>query len=247
MIDKAVFMALGMFTILPTRKGSWHPDAAPLISPILPFIGAFIGLVWYFVAVWAVKLPIALCSAAIALTPIILTGLLHIDGFIDTADAVLSRRSLEERRGILKDPAVGAFGVVSVICLHMLQFCAVYSIAAAGKDFIPLVYITIMSRCVAGFSILTLKPLSLTGYMHTFKNGAKPRHVAMIVVTAMLFLVLAFATGGPIALVEPVAVLAGSACVSAYLYRQMKGFSGDLCGCAIVVGELCGLLAMAII
>ena len=247
MLFRAFFMALGMFSIFPTRNNSWNLACAPLIMPMYPFVGLVIGLAWFAIALITGGLPIALHSAAIGLAPIILTGLLHIDGFMDTADAVLSRQSLEDKRRILKDSNVGTFAVVSVICLFFLQFCSVYSIAAEGKDFAVLIFIPIASRCAIGVALLNLSLISQSGYMHTFQEGAKLRHTLAIVATMAVALVAAYVVGGMIALAVFCVILICAACASAYLYRQLQGFSGDLCGCASVVSELCGLLVLAIL
>lgn len=245
MLFKAFFMALGMFSLFPTRKNSWDPAYAPLIIPMFPAVGLVIGLAWYAIAMATRDLPVMLHSAAITLVPFILTGFLHIDGFMDSADAVLSRRPLEERRRILKDSNVGAFAVVSVTGLILLQFCAVFSVATEGGAFSALIYIPVISRCFLGVLVLNLTPISNSGYMHTFKEGTKLRHSLTIACTAVLFLILIYTTGGIIALMKPAAVSLGVICTTAYLYNQLQGFSGDLCGCAITVGELCGLIALA--
>lgn len=53
---------------------------------------------------------------------IIITGMLHLDGFMDVCDAILSRRSKEEKLRILKDSATGAFAVIPLVILFFLQF-----------------------------------------------------------------------------------------------------------------------------
>jgi len=236
-----------MFSIFPTKKNSWEPAYTALVMPMLPFVGLVIGLAWYTTALSTAELPIMLHSAAIALTPTILTGALHIDGFMDTADAVLSRRPLEEKRRILKDSTVGAFAVVSAICMFLLQLCAAYSIAEGGKTFHFLIFIPVVSRSVAGVAVMGLKPISQSGYMHTFKEGTKLWHIMTIVITSAMSLAVAFATGGVTSLTVLCVVLSGTAFMSLYLYKQLQGFSGDLCGSAIASGELFGLITLAVI
>lgn len=47
-----------------------------------------------------------------ALLPILVTGGIHMDGFMDTSDALASWQSPEKRLEILKDSHVGAFAVL---------------------------------------------------------------------------------------------------------------------------------------
>lgn len=41
------------------------------------------------------------------LLPLIVSGGIHLDGLVDTADALYSRRETEKKLEILKDPHVG--------------------------------------------------------------------------------------------------------------------------------------------
>ena len=44
--------------------------------------------------------------------PIIITGGIHLDGLLDTADALSSYKSMEEKLEILKDSHTGAFAII---------------------------------------------------------------------------------------------------------------------------------------
>mgnify|MGYP003392776405 FL=1 len=52
-----------------------------------------------------------------AVYPYLVTGFLHLDGFMDVTDAVKSWRDLERRREILKDSHVGSFAVINLVLL----------------------------------------------------------------------------------------------------------------------------------
>ena len=54
---------------------------------------------------------------SIVLLGILLSGGLHMDGFIDTSDAFFSYKDRMKRFEILDDPRVGAFGVMAVVLL----------------------------------------------------------------------------------------------------------------------------------
>ena len=67
-----------------------------------------------------------MAGAVLAGWPWLATGFLHLDGFMDSCDAILSRRDLEERRRILKDPHTGSFAVISLVILTILSLGAFY-------------------------------------------------------------------------------------------------------------------------
>ena len=93
-----------------------------------PLIGAVVGIITaaiigglYFVT--GGRLPIFTGALAFTL-PIILTGGIHCDGFIDSVDGLFSGREREKILEIMKDSRVGAFGAVSLILLAALEISA---------------------------------------------------------------------------------------------------------------------------
>lgn len=71
-----------------------------------------------------------LAAALVVAADLALTGMLHLDGLADTADAVLPAHLPEERRlAIMKEPSVGAFGVGAVGAALLLRFAALASMA----------------------------------------------------------------------------------------------------------------------
>jgi len=245
---KGFVMSMGMFSIIPVPKNSWNDKYIPLVIPCLPLVGAVLGLVWYGFAhalAW-LNTPLMIQCAVALLVPFIINGFIHADGYMDTADAVFSRRSLDEKKRILKDPHLGAFAAIAIVGLFIFQFCAVYTVIDAQKKLLALAFIPVISRCVAGAGMLNLKPAFETGYNAMFRAGVKPRHTVFICMTALVCLAAAWLVLGLAAL--PLLAEAAAGILSiAYLYRQFQGMSGDLSGCVITVSEFAALLCMALI
>ena len=109
-----LFMAWGMFLSIPCPCKIWDEKARPWQLVYLPVAGLLVGALWALAA-YALgsfdRLP-ALRAAVLAALPFLLTGFLHLDGFMDCCDAIFSRRPLEKRREILKDSHVGSFAVI---------------------------------------------------------------------------------------------------------------------------------------
>ena len=60
--------------------------------------------------------------------PIIITGGIHMDGFLDTQDALGSYQPRERRLEILKDSHAGAFAIIScAVYLMMYVACLLYT------------------------------------------------------------------------------------------------------------------------
>src|SRR5471030_2724588 len=127
---KGFMMALSMFTVLPTPYIKWDDEGALNMMKFYPIIGLIVGGIWsiiyYFIDIF--NISIILKSVIIMIVPFIITGMLHLDGFMDVCDAILSRREKEEKLRILKDSTTGAFSVISLVILFFLQFGGIYSV-----------------------------------------------------------------------------------------------------------------------
>ena len=122
------FMAWGMFLAIPCPKKIWSETARRKMLACLPFVGIVVGAVWALCAWLAWYLPHPLGAALCAAAPWLVTGFLHLDGFMDVCDGILSRRDLETRRRILKDSHCGAFAVICMVLLAMAQWSAFLSV-----------------------------------------------------------------------------------------------------------------------
>jgi adenosylcobinamide-GDP ribazoletransferase len=244
---KALLMSVGMFSVLPVPKQHWDERCVSWVIPFFPVVGGLIGCLWYVIALFATEFPLPLQSVVVLLVPFFLSGFLHLDGYIDTADAFFSRQNLEEKKRILKDSHIGAFGVVAVICLLLIQFCVIQTIIIEKKTVLAFVFIPIISRCVTGIALLNMKPMSETGYAVMFRENTKPTHTLFLLVFFIVTSIFAVLLGNIEVWFGLITVIVSALSVLVYLNRQFQGLSGDLCGCVISVSEMCGLLCVAIL
>ena len=238
-------MSIGMYSILPVPKKNWDERWLPWVIPWMPVVGGLIGIVWYAVAHITVGWPLPIRTATVLLTPFVLSGLLHLDGYMDTADAYFSRRNLEEKKRILKDAHVGAFAVIALTSLFLLQFCAVETILIEKKPLMAFLFIPVGARCATAIMLLQLPAMEETGLAATFKKNTGKRHVAFLTGLAAITLAAAGWFAVNILIVSLVVFAAGLG-VMIYLVSQFRGVSGDLCGCAITLSELFGLLSLSL-
>lgn len=241
-----VVMALSMFTVIPMPQ-VWDETAFVWVMPAFPLAGAVIGAIWYGVALLLALLgaPPALYACVLLLAPLLLSGFIHMDGYMDTCDAVFSRAPLEKKRAILKDSHVGAFAVIAFGVYMALGWAALHGALERGADARLFLFIPVLSRCVAGFALLTARPISDTGFGATFRKGTTRIHTLFVAALALLCVVTGYAVCGPRVLYALGSLLLGGALAAMYVIRQLDGISGDLCGFIVTVGELCALLALA--
>ncbi len=166
-------MAWGNFCSLPCPSKRWDQNYQALMLGFLPLVGLIIGIIWaavYFALVYF-GFPFFVVSFLITLLPFALCGFMHMDGFMDCCDAIMSRRPLADRQRILKDSNTGAFAVVSMIFFVLGYFCFLSTAVTTGVDFVNMVMIVVMSRAVSGLHVLIAKPMAQSQYAN-MKDGS---------------------------------------------------------------------------
>ena len=97
---------------------------------------------------------------------------------------------------------------------------------------------------MSAFCVTALRPIGHSQYTALNRSAATP-------IAAGVMLLLTLVVGGiwisARAAVCLSAVAAGYALAMAAAVRALKGVSGDLAGYSLCVGELCGLIALAIL
>ena len=238
---RAFFMCLGMFTSIPCPYRPWDEDARDWMLVMLPVVGLVIGLLWAALTWLGGRLLPRPWAAMLAALPWLLTGFIHLDGYMDTCDAMLSWRPLEKRLEILKDSHTGAFAVVGLGLLMMFSY-------EAADGFLlhdgcaPLIFIPIVSRCGSAFSVLTLRPIGHSQYAEM--KSQLPQRIAVAAIWLLAVIACALWLG-PWAALGLLIETAAYALAMTWVYRTLKGVSGDVAGFALTVSECVALIAMA--
>lgn len=240
---KAFLMCFSMFCAIPCPIRFWDNSLRPLMTAMLPAVGLVIGLIWTLAAFLCEFFDVPPMLAAMALTvlPWLLSGYMHLDGFMDSCDAILSRRDLEERRRILKDPLTGSFAVICIVILALVCFAAFAE--ADLSDFWALAAVPVITRGLSAIAVQILKPISHSQYAKTDHPAYAAAIPAVWVVLALAFSVF---IGGRAWLC---ALGAGAGWCAACFngYRQLDGMSGDISGYAITIGEACAAVMFAFV
>lgn len=250
-IFKACGMSMTMFCAIPMPFHSWDDESRPLMTACLPVVGLEIGVVWALLCFVLQKLvalsilPHALAAGIFTVYPYLVTGFMHLDGFMDVTDAVKSCRDLQRRREILKASDVGAFAVVAVSILVIMSFAA--SMSLSFKENIPiLIFIPIISRCCSALAVTVLPTMETSQFSGKYRDGIKKSHVVSICIVAATTCILA-AIICEIYAVTLVAVFAGYALALRKAYKNLEGMNGDIAGYSLSVSELCGVVAYALV
>jgi adenosylcobinamide-GDP ribazoletransferase len=246
---KGFIMALSMFTIIPTPYIEWDDDGAKNMMKFYPIIGGIVGVIWsvIYYLINFLRVSIVLKSTIIMMVPFIVTGMLHLDGFMDVCDAILSRRDREEKLRILKDSTIGAFAVISLLILFFLQFGSIHSIIEKNISFYMLILIPIISRSIVAYFLLsrtTIKESTLGTY---FKKGTNIADISIMIVSLILMTIISLMLLNYYGLILVLSIILGVTWAVEKCKKEFGGISGDVAGFALVVGELIGILTLGVI
>ena len=239
----AFAMCQSMFCSIPAPQ-IWDEKAKDKMLLFLPIVGLEIGAIWAGLA-WLCRLlnlPSMITALVLSAYPYIVTGFLHLDGYMDVTDAVKSWRDLERRREILKDSHVGSFAVIGIVLLMLAQF-AFFASAPTDANFLILIVVPAMSRCCSSLAVTGLKPMSTSQYA----DQKKPKsHMVVLTVMLVAFLAAGFLLCGKYGFTL-IGSLVGYGLALRRAYKSLEGMNGDISGYALTIGELCAVAVYALL
>lgn len=260
---RGFMMAWGNFTAVPCPYRQWREEDRRAMLCMLPLVGLIMG--GLTAALWVLldfmQVPPILTGVILTSGYFMSTGFIHLDGFMDCSDAIMSRRpELEDRQRILKDSAVGAFAVIAV-CVMFMVFAA--SMIAMAEEFtsakagvLPVMFA--LSRGLAADGVLRFPAMDVSGYSSMAGQGKQISVVesAVYVFTAALPIVIFIVSVSPaagqasglITLAGAVVTTMASGIITCYRDRkQLGGMNGDIAGHMIVMSEAAGVFAAALL
>ncbi len=246
----AFLAAVRFLTVFPVPARSQAPDTAGRSISYFPLVGLVIGMVLAGLD-WLLRpvTPPALTAALLIVALVILTGGLHMDGFLDTCDGLAGYRTAEERRRIMRDSRVGAFGAIGAVLLLLVKYAALLSIPA--RWLAPaLVLMPVLSRWSMAYAIRAYPNARPEGLGAAFKQGASRERVWLA--TALLLLIAAGAAGltslGWLAVAALIVLVwLGSNIFALWMKSKFAGLTGDSYGAINEVSEVVVLMAVAVL
>lgn len=235
------FMAWGMFLAIPCPFPKWDEKARSRMMVCLPLVGGIVGGLWALAA-WLLRgASLPLRAAVLAMVPWLCTGFLHLDGYMDVCDAILSRRDLETRQKILKDSHCGAFAVICMVLLALGQ----WSIALSAEKICygALALVPVATRACASIAVQTLPRLTTSQYAKMKCDVAAVTAVSLMLAATVIAPVLLWGLAG----LAPLAAAAGYWLAALHGFRDLHGMSGDISGFALTLGELAGLAVICLV
>jgi adenosylcobinamide-GDP ribazoletransferase len=239
---KGLIMGIQFFTSIPipyaVPMDRDHIERAVRTLPVLGLLqGAFYAGLLYLLLNWTPLSPLA-SAFFVWLALILVTGGIHLDGWMDASDAFFSFREKDKRLEIMKDPHMGAFGVLSVIVLLSARFLFIYEIVLHAVDtiYVLIMLIPFFSKSMTGVLTIKVRAAKEDGLGTMFKKAAGrytlwfyPIYIAIVL--AALWLVKPEAIGGAVILVLMTGLFILIAARKAV--KWFGGITGDVLGASI--------------
>ncbi|EXB47593.1 adenosylcobinamide-GDP ribazoletransferase [Acinetobacter sp. 1000160] len=237
------WIALQFLAVLPIELKTM-PSAKQNGQAMLfyPLVGLLLGFILFTSAMLLTKLPIILSAALILVLWIWLTGGLHLDGLADTADAWVGGFGDPERTlNIMKDPACGPIGVLSLVVICLLKFVALY-VLLEQQIAAFLIVLPMLGRSVPLFLFLTTPYVRTQGLGRSMTDFMPKKRLWMVFVITIALLCM-FKWLGLIALLVFLVMLFY---MRSLFIKRIGGITGDTVGAAIELAET-GVLLSAVI
>ena len=234
-------IAFSTYSRIPMPRAAWSEESRRYAMCFFPLVGAAVGLLlWGWLALCdALGAGPVLRWAAGTLIPLLVTGGIHMDGLMDTCDALASWQPTERRLEILKDSHTGAFAVMACVGYLLLTAGLLSEAdAAAGRLLAPCF---VLSRAMSAAALTVMRSARPGGMLDGFARAACRRAVCLSSgVYAALCIVLWLVLGGPVLAFACLAAAALCALGFARMaQRQFGGITGDLAGWLVQAAELC--------
>lgn len=227
----------------------------------LPLVGVPVVALAATVAALASSLDLPSSAAALALLVVQYGAfnLFHLDGFMDSADALLGHGDREKRLAILKDSRIGVYAFFAGFCLLSLKLILLRQAVVlwGGTDW--RIVAALFAYPVAGRAAAALVPTMATPArkegLGAQAASASVRRVGLgtalscLLVALPAYLVSAVASEGlvpplalPLLLAVPASALLSAAAVARSYRRGVGGYTGDALGAAVETAEVLHLL-----
>lgn len=239
---KGLVIAFASYTRIPMPQVDWSEENRRWSMCFFPLIGVVVGgLIWLWLALCdGLHIGPFLRGAIGAALPLLVTGGIHMDGFMDVTDAMSSWQTKEKRLEILKDSHVGAFAVIACGA-YLLLMAGLLSECTAAQG-LGLTAAFVLSRSMSAYAMVALPQAKKQGMLADNARNADHHRVRLASWGWFATAAVAAVCGlGWYGLALPAGALA---CLGWYAHRAKKyfgGISGDQAGWYVQVTELVGL------
>ena len=174
-LAESLVIAFSMYSRIPMPMVAWTEKGMKYALCFFPAVGIAVGAA--VAAFWQLSRLLGLGDLSRLCVetalPLLITGGIHMDGFLDTVDARSSHQSRERKLEILKDPHAGAFAIAG--CgVYLLFYAAAFS-ELSPEAFPGIAGVFVMSRALSGYSVVTFPKAKKDGLVTALQRAPARR------------------------------------------------------------------------
>ena len=244
-----IAVSFSMFSRIPMPRFKWEEDDMSQSLTFFPWVGAVIGLLTYGAGYiyYELDLPFWAVGAVILLIPILVTGGFHLDGYMDVKDALSSYADRDKKLEILKDPNVGSFAIIGIICRIIIMQVSICMILLYGnyRSLAVMSLIFWNARCLSGLTSILFPKARKSGMLYGETSETGKSTVVFLIIQLLLGLGITIYNDYRLAVLM---IVVGGLLVLLYRKktdREFGGVTGDTAGYFITCFESNMFLMMA--
>jgi adenosylcobinamide-GDP ribazoletransferase len=233
------YAALLFLTRLPLPQVKLDEKKIASALPFFPLAGGVIGGILTLIYIFgSAILPKQVLAGIIVIMNIIITGGMHLDGLADTLDGLFCFGDREKKLTVMRDSRIGAYGVIGLVSVILLKYLLISSLSSAYL--VPaLMVFPVLSRWMMTFAIVFYPYVREKGLGKAFADQKLSAFA-----TAGLFTVLiSYITAKTYGLMVTLGIFVSGFLFNQYLFRQLRGMTGDTYG---ALNEFCEIMALLI-
>ncbi len=247
LVEKIAYTASCVTTLPFLEKVQERRNSPSGLAVYLPAVGLILGLILAAIS-WslsALHVNQLLAGVVVSIAWLVLTGGIHLDGLMDTADGIFSHQSHERMLEIMKDSRVGNFGVMAGFVVLILK-CACLAVIPRTMLPIVLLLIPIWSRWCEVLAIGGYPYLRSQGLGKVWHDTTKSSDVLMALFVPLSVTAAVYMSGYSESLILAASAVFFGWASAFVLNKKLKGHTGDTYGATVELSEAFGLLVFAL-
>lgn len=251
---RSIAAAFSLYSRIPMPSFEWKDEDMRFCMCAFPLVGVIEAVlaVLVFELLGYFDIGILFSAAIMTALPVLYTGGIHMDGLLDTYDALCSYGDKDKKLEILKDPHIGGFAVIRTIVYVLIAFGCFGELTertvSHGADTYIIYAVAggyIVSRILSAISVIRFRKAKDEGMVSAISESNDRKCFAILIV--ILITVIA---AGALLLGRYAFVWLAALPVFAYYryrsYRDFGGITGDLAGWFLQLCELAFLITATV-
>jgi adenosylcobinamide-GDP ribazoletransferase len=228
-----IALSAALLTTLPVPHARFGRGAFGAASALFPLVGLALGAMLGGAGMLLDRiLPPGPVAALLLVGGVLLTGGLHLDGVMDSADGVFGGRTPARRLEIMRDSRVGAYGVLAGVLPLLLQYACLAELTGTAR-LVALVVAMAVARWAMAVALALFPPARAEGLGATFRTGGAWWGLALASAVALATSAATGAVGAAGLLAAVVVALIGGR----FFTARLGGLTGDAYGALAVATE----------